>query len=428
MVVQILLFSLKETKKERCSFQLIQWYTGQAVWNARFPGNAADVSPSGVTTATSNQFLQNPLNLAFVEMSRVIVALNGESGQVAWQWTIPSNVTITSMSGWGDTVALLAQGQPYQSPYFPTPITPTVLIAVDAVSGATLWMQNATVVVPQTQAEASSYAVECFIAGEEFLFYSRGSKLAAVNRDGSIQWRTAVNLDSSIGVGQGANVTHMVYIPRKPDSDSPIPPRILANANNWSFQRFVLLSLNDTNTSMPATGVWRSKIPETAIDDIYFTQPIVDPYANQGMFYYWSNRTDWGSGTTAPSWKINLVGRDLTNGNEMWKIVAVPVGLPSTFLGRLMVVTSDGLMAMEGASGATIWTILGTPPTEYSYNVSPTFGNASGILVASRCLGPAAPNLCMYSAFAPESGAAARNGYSAVAVVATMIVSLLTVF
>ncbi len=355
-------------------------------------------------------------------MGATIVALDGNTGSVSWQWQVPPSVTITGLSGWGDTIAILAQGEAVQSPYFPTPTTPTVLYAIDAASGATRWVQNATTILPQTQAEAATYAVECFVAGEDFLFYSRASKLAAVNKDGTVAWKTSVSLEGSVGTGQGANITHLIYIPSKADPDDPIAPRILANANNWSFQRFVLLSLNATNATAPAYPLWRSKIPETAMDNLFYTQPVVDPWTNHGIFYYWSNRTDWSTGSDIPSWKIMLVGRDLSTGLEMWTQTATPVGLPAVFEGRVMVVTSDGLMAMQGASGSTIWQIAGAAPTEYAYNVAPTFGNETGMLVASRCLGPAAPNLCMYSAFQPEGAARRRLDTS---VVPSMVVALL---
>jgi len=401
---------------------------GQPVWNALFPGNAVDTYPSGVTTgAQFNNFKENPQNLAMVQMGPTIVALNGDTGAVSWQWQVPSNVTVTGMSSWGDTIALLTQGEPIQSPYFPTPTTPTVLFAIDATTGGTRWMQNATTILPQTQAEAATYAVECFVAGEDHLFYSRAKKLAAINKDGTVAWTTSVSLEGSVGTGQGANITHLVYIPRKDDEDEPVAPRILANANNWSFQRFVLLTLNDTNSSMPAVPLWRSKIPETAMENLFYTQPVVDPWANKGIFYYWSNRTDWSTGGDIPSWKVMLVGRDLSDGSELWIKSASPVGLPSVFEGRVMVVTAEGLEAMQGASGSTIWQIPGIPPTEYSYNVAPTFGNETGMLVASRCLGPAAPNLCMYSAFQPKGAAVRLSGMSMMSIVIALLAGVLCV-
>ena len=350
-----------------------------------------------------------------VQMGNTIVALEGVTGVPAWQWQVPSNVTVVSISGWGDTMALLTHGEPVMNPYYAFATTPTVLFAVDAKTGLTRWMLNATQVIPQTQAEQATYAMETFMAGEDFLFYSRAGKMAAVNKDGTIAWRTAVSLEGSVGTGQGANITHMIYIPRKFGSDLPTPPRILINANNWSFQRFILMSLNDTNSSSPATAIWRSKTPETAMDDLYYTQPVVDPSANtgKGLFYYWSNRTDWNTGTDTPTWKINLVGRDLSTGAQAWATEATPAGgLPSVFQGRLMVVTAEGLTAMQGASGSNIWQIPGAATPGYSYNVAPTFGNTTGMLVASRCLGADAPNLCMYSAFEPES-AAERAGWMA---------------
>jgi hypothetical protein len=65
---------------------------------------------------------------------------------------------------------------------------------------------------------------------------------------------------------------------------------------------------------------------------------------------------------------------------------------------------------MQGTSGSIIWQIPARPSNSYSYRVTPTFGNETGQLVASRCLGPTAPALCMYSAFAqdPSASAAAR--------------------
>ena len=351
-----------------------------------------------------------------VQMSTFIVALNGEDGTVKWQWPIPYNITVAGISGWGDTVAILANGQAIQSPFFPTPTTPTILFAVDSATGTTRWMMNATQILPQTQAEAASYAVENFIAGEDYLFYSRAAKLAAVDKQtGAPVWTMQVSLEGSVGTGQGANITHLIYIPRGQattisnaalDSDAPTPPQILANANNWSFQRFALLQLNDTNMTAPATVLWRSKIPETAMENLYFTQPVVDTDANKGMFYYWSNRTVWTSFNATPTWTIKLVGRDLTTGLEAWEQDASPVGWPAVFTGRLMVVTDNGLTAMQGESGSMIWQVPGSASTEYSYELAPTFGNDTGLMVASRCLGASAPNLCMYSAFAPYSGSA----------------------
>ncbi len=390
------------------------------MWNALFPGNAEEAAPLGVTTATTARFDENPLNLAFIQMGSTLVALDGATGKVAWQWPVPSNVTLVSLSGWGDTLAVVAQGEPFQSPYFPTPTTPTVLMAINATEGTTMWWQNATQVVPQTQAEAASYAVENFIAGEDQLFYCRASKLAAVSKDGTVVWRSGVSLDSSGGLGQAANITHLRYIPRRPSSEDPadsVPPRLLANANNWSFQRFVLLGLNDTNSSVAATSMWRSRVPETSMDSLYLSQPVVDPWTSSGMFYYWSNRTEWPAGGV-PTWSIKLVGRDLRDGSELWKSDAQPVGLPAVFEGRVFAMTGSGLAAMEGVSGSTVWQIAGTAPSEYSYELSPTFGNTTGLLVASRCLAPAAPNLCMYSAFQPESGAVRMRTVAALVVAA----------
>lgn len=86
----------------------------------------------------------------------------------------------------------------------------------------------------------------------------------------------------------------------------------------------------------------------------------------------------------------------------MWSQKLEPVlnGIPSASYGRVYVVTNNGLLAIKGTSGSIIWRIASIPTGDYSYRVTPTFGNITGQLVASRCLGPTAPALCMYSAFA----------------------------
>ena len=102
------------------------------------------------------------------------------------------------------------------------------------------------------------------------------------------------------------------------------------------------------------------------------------------------------------------MGRKLTDGSEVWSTRLDPAGLPSAFNGRLFTVATTGLMAMQGTSGSVVWSVPAEPGQGYSYNVSPTFGNATGQLVATRCLGTEAPSLCMYSAFAPPEGAGSR--------------------
>lgn len=160
-----------------------------------------------------------------------------------------------------------------------------------------------------------------------------------------------------------------------------------------------------TYYTAPATPVWRSKIPETSLIYLPFTAPIPD--AQSRMFYYWSNRTNWLAGET-PTSETYLVGRKLTDGSQVWANRMDPMGLPSVFEGRLYVVGSEGLYAMQGTSGSVIWSIPSVPEQGYSYNVSPTFGNNTGQLVAARCMGQEEKGLCMYSAFAPPEGSALR--------------------
>lgn len=83
-------------------------------------------------------------------------------------------------------------------------------------------------------------------------------------------------------------------------------------------------------------------------------------------------------------------------------------GIPSASNGRVYVVSDTGLHVIQGTSGSLIWEISESPTSRYSYRVTPTFGNLTGQLVASRCLGSSAPALCMYSGFEPNPGNSAK--------------------
>lgn len=96
-----------------------------------------------------------------------------------------------------------------------------------------------------------------------------------------------------------------------------------------------------------------------------------------------------------------LVGKKMSDGSEVWSSRLDPIGLPSTFYGRVFVTGKNGLNAIQGSSGSTLWTIAGDPTTEYSYESSPTFANETGLMVAVRCMQADIPTLCMYSAFDP---------------------------
>jgi len=366
-----------------------------------------------------------------LQIPGVLLALDGTTGSQKWQWPLPFQSTIQEISGWGDTVALLVKGAPVQSQYFPIAVAPTTIIGIDAETGLQRWALNGTVVIPMSQQDAASYPVENIVSGEGVVVFSRANKMAAINSaDGSVTWNTQVFLEGSVGTGQGANVTSMSYIPGEDDQDDPIlsAPRLLLNANNWGFQRFVLMAFNTTNSSAPAIPVWRSKIPETSLMYLPFTVPVPDSAPDVRMFYYWSNRTNWIAGEN-PTSEVYLVGRHLTDGTQVWATQLDPMGLPSVYEGRLYVVATSGLLAMDGSSGMVMWSIPKTPVAgqQYSYNVAPTFGNTTGQLVASRCMGSEAPNLCMYSAFAPPSSAAMRreNIHASMAAVLTVLCLML---
>lgn len=129
--------------------------------------------------------------------------------------------------------------------------------------------------------------------------------------------------------------------------------------------------------------------------------------------------------------QIYLVGRSLKDGSQIWQSEADPMGLPVVYNGRLFAVSTQSMMAMESDSGAVIWSVPAVPSPDYSYGVTPTFGNDTGLLVASRCLGQPQQGLCMYSAFAPPpSGAySVRMDFGAVwaaSLAVAMLVQLLT--
>lgn len=223
------------------------------MWHALFPSlTERDIKSSVVTTSTHPD---NELNLALLEVSGSLLALNGITGELAWQWRVPYNITVKQVSGWGDTVALLLNGQPIINPYTGIASSPTYLVGLDASSGELRWQKNGTEVLVQTQSDLASYSLEFLVAGKGIVVFSRGSRLGAVNAtDGTMLWRTSLALEGSVGTGQGANITHVVYLPdycNRPCSEVSdyVSARLLINANNWSFQRFALMVLNHTNVT-----------------------------------------------------------------------------------------------------------------------------------------------------------------------------------
>ena len=343
------------------------------------------------------------MNMAFIRVPGVLVAIDGISGEVAFQWPIPYNTTLTAVAGWDNTLGLMLQGQPIVSPYFPTVLRPTLLGAL-AADGTLLWMQNATTALPLSQAEASTYAVETIEGSEEGLLYSRAKRVLLLDwKTGDVIWDTSVALEGSVGTGSGANITHLRYVPKH--YLSTLAPRILVNANNWGFQRFAMLEFNMTNSSAPAYNTWRSKLPENAMSDLQLTAPTIDNSPDAEMFYYWSNRTIWNYGEDPVSSRY-LVGKRLSDGKEVWSTPLEPVGLPSAFNGRVFVTSAKGLEAIQGTSGAGLWGMPGDLNPAYAYETSPTFSNKTGIMVATRCVQGNVPTLCMYSQFDPANDSA----------------------
>lgn len=225
--------------------------TGTTVWNAILPYGGPNDIGYGVISGNPTQDPQNPLNIAMIQMPGVLLALDGTTGSQKWQWPIPFNSTISSLTSWGDTVGILLEGPAVQSPYFPIAISPTYILSLDSETGQQRWQLNTTSAIPKTQADSATYLVETLLAVDSYLMFSRGNKLAAINSvNGTIQWQSQVALEGSVGVGQGANITGMAYVPAQSgEYVFSTPPGLLINANNWGFQRFVFLNFNTTNTS-----------------------------------------------------------------------------------------------------------------------------------------------------------------------------------
>lgn len=159
--------------------------------------------------------------------------------------------------------------------------------------------------------------------------------------------------------------------------------------------------------AVPASPLWRSRFPETSLLDVYMSAPTADTSPESDMFYYWSNRTNWNV-VENPTSETYLVGKKLSDGKEVWSARMDPIGLPAVYYGRVFVTAVDGLHAIQGSSGSTIWSINGDPSQNYSYGVSPTFSNNTGLMVSSRCMHSDIPTLCMYSAFYPAENAGQR--------------------
>ena len=253
--------------------------------------------------------------------------------------------------------------------------------------------------------------------------YSRAKKILLLDwNTGDVIWDTSVVLEGSVGTGSGANITHLRYVPQH--YLSTLAPRVLVNANNWGFQRFAMLQFNMTNSSAPAYSTWRSKLPENAMSILELTAPTIDNSPDAEMFYYWSNRTIWNYGEDPVSSRY-LVGKRLSDGKETWSTKLEPVGLPSAFHGRVFVTSANGIDALQGTSGAGLWSMPGAMNPAYKYETSPTFSNRTGIMLASRCVQGEVPTLCMYSQFDPANdGAGAYWGFHSllVAVAVTLIV------
>lgn len=228
---------------------------GEKEWDALLPFSDPSQVGEGVFSSNPAQFIDNNLNLVLFTASGILITLDGATGVPKWQWPIPPNISLTSVSGWDNSLGLLLKGQPIRSPYFPTVTRPTLMGCLDAVTGELRWLKNATDIQPLTQAEKATYAVERIEASKDGLLYTRTNKMLLIDYDtGEIIWKTQISLEGSVGTGQGANITHMSYIPS--DVLSNGPDRLLLNANNWGFQRFVLMQFDPSNSScMSITAV-----------------------------------------------------------------------------------------------------------------------------------------------------------------------------
>ena len=97
---------LSQTQGGQYAVDALDIVSGVRIWDAVLPyTNEQDIWP-GIESSNPFQYLGNTMNLAFVRVPGVLIAIDGVSGKVAWQWPIPYNTTLTEVAGWDNGLGL----------------------------------------------------------------------------------------------------------------------------------------------------------------------------------------------------------------------------------------------------------------------------------------------------------------------------------
>lgn len=97
---------LSQTQAGQYAVDALDIVSGARIWDAVLPyTNEQDIWP-GIESSNPFQYLGNTMKLAFIRVPGVLIAIDGVSGQVAWQWPIPFNTTLSGVTGWDDGIGL----------------------------------------------------------------------------------------------------------------------------------------------------------------------------------------------------------------------------------------------------------------------------------------------------------------------------------
>ncbi|GAB4821852.1 hypothetical protein N2152v2_008898 [Parachlorella kessleri] len=387
-------------------------------WSLALPA-APDDSPHTLTTGVVPSQASNILNTAFLVSGGHLRAVD-PAGTLLWSLPWDALPGSASFSGWqnatdaGGGVVYLAVVQP-EDTTAPSLRRNTTLTAVAVDSGELLWVTNLTA---YGTAAFGVVPISRLAPAPAVLLFANGNKVEAVKAStGEPAWSY---IWAVAGTGLAANITDLQYVGLP---SSPADKLVLLTSTAWLQQRYAVLRLGAGASAgwQPGAEVqaqraqqrllplgadvqllWQSSLPEAAMDAY---PPLAAPVVSAvlGCFYYWTNTTIYYPALT---WQMELVARSLLTGQEVWRKSLPRAGssegagqLPAAPLAavhdRLFAVTTDGLAALNGATGDAEWSVAGTPyepniqgtPGGYTYIPAPAFTDTSGYVVAMRCLG-----------------------------------------
>lgn len=370
----------------------------------------------------------NQLNLALFQLNSQLHAVD-TNGSLLWVHQLQAGGLPAQVSGWasssstnsgvsggGGGVVYASVVQP-PSPTAPSLSRNTTVTALAAASGTVLWSTNVTAV--GTPAFGAT-PIPGVTASPSLAFYATGARVVALDgTTGAPAWSYTWALG---GAGLAPNITDVQYVELP---GSPPQRLLLLTSISWQQQRNAVLRLHDGTASSSASSaaavslqqaapvalLWQSAQPEPAMDAWpALAAPTVS--SSLGAFFSWTNASIY---FPQPSWRFELVARSLLTGKDFWRSPlperseVLPAAAPVPLGDRLFSLTTAGLAALRGDSGALEWGVTGTPYNAslqcpaaggYSFVPLPTFSDTAGYIVALRCLDSTEPGtLCMYGGY-----------------------------